>query len=575
MKNEFLKFAKKYGFNSIVVKNSINMFLVFTLITTILMSVLGSFEFRSIQKEAENENAFYARQISNSVEATFRDIEFLCSELFLNEYTLMFLSSGDYNYMKDNYGSLISDTLKVGKTGRKAIDSIYIYSEAINAVCSTDRIYSTEDFGDISWLSEYKKINESSYKIFTRKIDNKYAYAATFIKKSSDGKGAIIVNIDLKKIKENYIDVTNTQSSRFYIIDEDESVLYSNDTEEYNKPYGSIEILKEISEKNDGLYKKNGETLTYHTLTSSYYPWKYIYISPYAEYEKHLQSIYVKIIGIMLFSLFIAIAMSITLSLRSAKDVVGLLDILEKNTDSLPSISENEVNEIANRVIRIIDNNNALKNELQQRISDYENIKIKVLQSQINSHFMNNTLAVINGKVINNEGYNSEASRMIVKLSKILKYSFIVDETFVTLSEELDFIKKYIEMIELRYGKISNPVYLPDELKDFKIPRMCLQVLVENAVFHNKHNNDRAIIISCENERDKVVISVTDNGCGMTAEAIESCRKSFVTDEFKHKNIGLANIYRRIKLIYGDNSDLLIESKENEFTKVSIVISKN
>ena len=80
------------------------------------------------------------------------------------------------------------------------------------------------------------------------------------------------------------------------------------------------------------------------------------------------------------------------------------------------------------------------------------------------------------------------------------------------------------------------------------------------------------IEIDCKKEKNGVIISVYDNGYGMSEETIAKCRNSFESDEFKNENIGLTNIYRRIKLIYGEKADLVIESRKNEYTKISIVV---
>ncbi len=570
MKNGFLKFVKKYGFNSIVVKNSISMFFVFMLILTILISALGNFKLKSIQKEIKNNSAFFASKTVDSVETTFREMEYLCSELLFNEYIGMFFTSYDFDHMKENFAPILSNIIKVNNT-RRNTDSVYVYSETLNTVCTHNQFVPIEEFEDKSWLKEYKNMGNSPYKMVTRKMDNKYVYAFTFIKKYPIGKGAIIVNINLSDLRKNCIDISNNKEARFYMIDDDK-IIYSNDISNFNADIKTNPFLNEILNQKSGIKNSNRTTFTYNVIASQYYSWKYVYISPYASHEKMVRNIYFEITAIMIIALLISGFVSFFFSLRSSKEVVVLLDILEHENEVVPYLKENEISDIVNRVIRIIDNNNTLKEELQKRISDYENIKIKVLQSQFNTHFMNNSLATINGKVIDAEGYNSEASQMIVKLSKILKYSFIVDETFVTLKEELDFVNKYIEILELRYGKINNLIHIPDELKEFKIPRMCLQILVENAVFHNKGNKNCMIEIDCKKEKNGVTISVYDNGYGMSEETIAKCRNSFESDEFKNENIGLTNIYRRLKLIYGEKVDLVIESKKNEYTKISIVV---
>ena len=570
MKNEFLKLVKKYGFNSIVVRNSINLFAVFAFIMVILVIVICNVELKNARLDSERTDEYYAQQISGTVETVYRDMEYLCAEMFLDKDIATFMSSYDSAYIEDFYEDAISKKLAISTAGRRNIDSIYIYSEDMDVICSKDGMVPRSRFADISWFNAYESGKIYDYRIVMRKLDDKYVFANTFIKKSANGRGAVIINIDLNRLKENSVDILNT-SPEFYVVS-DETVMYSNDLNEYGKKIAEIPNLTELLKNKRSSIRTDSGTLRSIVIQSEYYDLEYVYISSSSEYEKHLRSIYWQIILIIFAAIGISVIMSIVLSLRSSKDFLGLINLIEQRPERV-TIKDNEITEIANHVIRVIDNNETLKKELQKRISDYESIKMKALQSQINSHFINNTLAAINGNAIIEEGYNSTTGKMIVKLSKVLKYSFIVDEIFVTLSEELEFIEKYIELIELRYGKIENPICIPDNLKDFKIPRMCLQVLVENAVFYSKKQG-MCISVDCVDSERYVVISVTDNGFGMSEEIIEKCYKSFRSDEFNSRNIGLANVYRRLKLVYGDEADLQIESRKDEFTKVSVIIPK-
>ena len=212
--------------------------------------------------------------------------------------------------------------------------------------------------------------------------------------------------------------------------------------------------------------------------------------------------------------------------------------------------------------------------ELRKRIKEYNFLRIKALQPQINSHFLNNTLSVINKEIIKNEGYGTSAGKMVVDLSKILRYSFIVEDNLVTLEEEKSFIEKYLKLMQIRYGNFTYIIDIPDDLLMFKVPRMLLQVLCENSVFYGLKNGGNIISVRSFVENDFVNIVVEDNGLGMDYKTIEKITKSFESDKFADKNIGICNVYSRLKLIYGDNADLQIYSEENKFTKILILIPK-
>ncbi|HRU42610.1 MAG TPA: sensor histidine kinase, partial [Candidatus Diapherotrites archaeon] len=209
-------------------------------------------------------------------------------------------------------------------------------------------------------------------------------------------------------------------------------------------------------------------------------------------------------------------------------------------------------------------------------------LEIKMLQSQINPHFLFNTLENINWMAQLNGV--PEISETVSALAKLIDGSIGRGDRTISLREELEYIDNYMTVLKNRYeDKFEVIKILDDGLMDKKIPRLLIQPLVENAVKHGIGKSRRKGIIRLEAFREEghIVFEVEDNGMGMTAEELEALNKRLQEDELilegngtapARKSIGLENVNRRIKLLYGSSYGVKIESSYDEYTKVTVRI---
>ena len=197
--------------------------------------------------------------------------------------------------------------------------------------------------------------------------------------------------------------------------------------------------------------------------------------------------------------------------------------------------------------------------------------KYKMLQAQINPHFLYNTLNSINWMILARK--NEEAAEMTVALGTILRAA-LNKQQYATLEEELDSLRKYITIQEYRYRKRVVFSVESEASGQYLIPHMTLQPLVENSIYHGveKMLTPCRISVGVREEKERIVITVSDNGPGMTEEELEAVR-SF-TAEPKGHGIGLKNIYERLKMAFDQEADFKIESASGNGTTVTIRIPK-
>ncbi|NLC65864.1 MAG: histidine kinase [Clostridium sp.] len=193
--------------------------------------------------------------------------------------------------------------------------------------------------------------------------------------------------------------------------------------------------------------------------------------------------------------------------------------------------------------------------------------EIKLLQAQINPHFLYNSLDTI--KWLAKLGENEKVADVAVDLGQILRNSIDIQEEYISIDESIDFLESYINIQKLRLGsKLSLDVKMEESILNEKIPKLILQPIVENSIIHGFELKEEycKIIIVGYRSGDNIKIHIMDNGSGMDNSLIENIFK----DKNTKSHIGLYNVDQRLKLYYGKDYGLEIESKKDHYTKVTI-----
>ena len=200
-----------------------------------------------------------------------------------------------------------------------------------------------------------------------------------------------------------------------------------------------------------------------------------------------------------------------------------------------------------------------IKEEQKQK----RNMELKLLQSQINPHFLYNTLDNI--MWLAEDGKTTEVVSMVTSLSDFFRTTLSEGRDRITLEEEVNHVRSYLEIQQFRYRDIMKfEIFIPEELKSIEIVKMTLQPLVENALYHGLKfkRNLGTIQIAVKMIEDKIVISITDDGIGMTEEKQREVRERLVNFQTKNesKSFGLGNVQERMVLNYGEDYGLKFES---------------
>ena len=239
--------------------------------------------------------------------------------------------------------------------------------------------------------------------------------------------------------------------------------------------------------------------------------------------------------------------------------------------------SSEEMGELGAQLNTMLDRIQTLMQENLDRQLLVKNSQIRALQNQINAHFIYNVLETIKMMAEIDEKY--VISDAVTSLGKMLRYSMKWTNGTVLLEEELEYVRNYVALMNLRFDyEIILSMRVPQEMMQQVIPKMSLQPIVENAIKHGIEDvaEDTTIYIKAEQKGTDCVIEVTDSGKGMTPEQVEKLKEK-INGRLKADNtsgnghgIGLKNVQDRITIAFGNAYGLAIASKEGCYTKVSM-----
>jgi two-component system sensor histidine kinase YesM len=170
------------------------------------------------------------------------------------------------------------------------------------------------------------------------------------------------------------------------------------------------------------------------------------------------------------------------------------------------------------------------------------------------------------------DGQNEEVIRVTSSLSNFFRSSLSKGDDIISIRVESLHIRSYLEIQQVRYKDIlSFEIHIPEELEQYTIPKLTLQPLVENALYHGIKNKrgPGTIVVRGSIDGDMLTLTVRDDGIGMKPEVLASVRESINGSRYR-SNFGMANVWERMRLYYGGDCRIEIDSQECSFTEVKV-----
>lgn len=324
--------------------------------------------------------------------------------------------------------------------------------------------------------------------------------------------------------------------------------------------------LKNIVHKQDGSKEINGKLVVYKYVKD--WDWYVVGTLPISYLLRDNNVMLLAIFIIVILSFIVGIFISYGFSKHLFKPFDELIYRMSRVSAgdmetriSLPTYGPDfqQVSQGFNIMVEHIDE---LMKKIYEEQRQLKEIEFKALQSQINPHFLYNTLESIHWQAL--LCGHHEISTMVKALAGFYRISLSKGEAIIPLKSEAEHVDNYMTIQEIRYKeKMESYIDIPEEFFDVNIPKMTLQPLVENAIYHGLRGREAKGFIKITAERDgnDIIVKTIDNGTGMAAEQISRLNQT-LEDNDPSVGYGVRNVHQRIKLFLGSPYGLYYESNE-------------
>lgn len=395
----------------------------------------------------------------------------------------------------------------------------------------------------------------------------------------SNIKGVLLVDMNFSGIEQffkrsnaiggnGYIYLTDNQGNIIY--HPKQKLLLSGIEKENNQQIPAYE---------DGSYHENfaGEKRVVTVKTVAYTGWKLVNVIPSSSFSIDLNQTRFFIILIVVLTMVLVVLLNQFISAQIARPIKRLDDaVKELENGNLDLVvydggGSNEIEHLGRTLNMVVQQMKKLMKRMVEEQEEKRKTELDALQSQINPHFLYNTLGSIIW-MIEGERYR-EAICMVTDLASLFRISLSKGKNIISIKDELSHAKNYMNIQKIRYKDKFSVRYEVDEaVYPYSTVKLVIQPILENAIYYGIESmeDDGEIVVRAYREGEGICLEVSDNGLGMT----ESQVKTLLTNQKKVKSrgsgVGLINVHKRIRLWYGENYGLSVESCPDEGTTVRI-----
>lgn len=530
----------------------------------------------------QEENQTMLAQVNHSVDSYLRTIMKLSDSLYYDVIKNADLSDesihSELNLLYDSSRDYVSNIALFSKDG-ELVDTVPA------ARIKTDLDVTKEEwFSDTLERTENLHFTMPHVQYIFDNDENQYTWVITLTRAVeltrgvSTEQGILLIDITYGSLKQLLDSITMGNHGYLYMISSGGQLIYHPQMQLIDAGQLEENIQAAVG-YSDGNYRESyqGRIRDVTVKSVGYTGWKLVGVTP--EQDSYLNTLKTKLFMVFLVGLFLLILMIINASI-SSRITVPIRE-LEKSVNALETGNlDAEVYQGGSYEIRhlgrsIGDMAKQIKVLMQDIVAEHESKRkseFDTLQSQINPHFLYNTLDIIVWMIENEQ--KSEAVKVVTALARFFRISLSKGKSIITVRDELEHVRNYLMIQQMRFkNKFTYTIDAAPEVLGLASLKLMLQPLVENAIYHGMEfkDGDGIIAVTAVQKEDGLWFTIQDNGLGMTEEQVESLLTEHAHVSSKRgSGIGVKNVNERIRLYFGNEYGLSIESEPDEGTTIRI-----
>lgn len=452
------------------------------------------------------------------------------------------------------------------------VDGVYLFNESgyTYSFVKNKELGMEKDYYHSKWYQEILASRDfEMVQLYKNEVFPKGTIIMGRVFPSANGKSVLVVVCNESVLRQI------SEDGQMFIIDENGNTLYGEGRTVRERE------KRNLCQKNGILSQKNGDD-TYVFGTLKINNWKIVEKISFNDFELLYQKNTIYLFMLLVIIITLVSILVFYLDRKFLKPLTTLSEIMQYSAEEefkLPQrdcLREDEIGTLYRGYEKMMKEIHMLIQEKYVSEIKYLNSKLQSLMSQINAHFIFNTLENISSLAYLEE--NVQIATMSKSLGDMLRYSIDYEKDEEKLKTEILHIEQYIKIQEIRFG---NHIFLEKKiekgLEETKVLKFMLQPIVENSIEHGLAGIDLPWIIrlSAYKDRGGVTVTVCDNGIGMSEAVVENVRKKIhaydeLSSDSRYVSIGLSNIHKRIQLLYHDPYGLDIENAEGRGVKILI-----
>lgn len=560
----------------------------YTLVSIVGMMFIGIFLYQSYGKAAEDividNTQRVIAQVEINLSTYLRNMMRISDAMYYNVIKNIDLDESSmsqelnllYEVNKDNLVSLSCFTLDGELIGAAPVGTMKKDMDVTGQSWFTSAVNKMENL-HFSELHVQNIFENSS---------NRYYWVVSLsrgVELTSSGKmseGILLVDMNFSGIRQLFTKVNDSEMGYVYLINSDGEIIYH--------PRQNLIFSNMIQENNlaanqyeDGTHREifDGEKRMVTVKTVGYAGWKIVSVTPMADFYQDFNRTRILAVVIIILAICVMIfanqfvAVRVVLPLKRLEDSIKRIGVEQK-----PEIyigGSPEIQHLGETIRSMVEQLRKLTDDIVKEQEEKRKSELDALQSQINPHFLYNTLDSIMW-MVESEKYE-DAIAMVQALGKLFRISLSRGKNIITVGEELQHAKSYLDIQKYRYkNKFTSYFEVEKDIEKYKTIKLIIQPLIENAIYYGMEymDGDGEIHIRAYTREDDLYIEVADNGLGIPQEQIEHLLTDNTRSRRKGSGIGLRNVHQRIQLYFGKKYGLEIQSEPDEGTVVRIHLPK-